>query len=76
MNELLEYLIKALVDHPDEVEISPVEGARTIIFEVRVSPDDMGKIIGKQGKIANALRTILKSAATRERKKVSMEIIS
>jgi predicted RNA-binding protein YlqC (UPF0109 family) len=76
MKELLEYLIKSLVDYPDEVEVQPVEGERTVIFEVRVAPDDMGKVIGKHGKIANALRTILKAAATKDGKKVSMEIIS
>ncbi len=76
MKELLEYLIKSLVDYPDEVEVQPVEGEKTIIFEVRVASDDMGKVIGKQGKIANALRTILKAAATKDGKKVSMEIIS
>ncbi|MDD3927417.1 MAG: KH domain-containing protein [bacterium] len=76
MKELLEYLVRALVDDPDQVEINPVEGDRTVIFEVKVAPDDMGKVIGKQGKIANALRTVLKAAATREGKKVSVEILS
>jgi len=76
MKELLEYLVRALVDDPDQVEINPVEGERAVIFEVKVAPDDMGKVIGKQGKIANALRTVLKAAATREGKKVSVEIVS
>jgi len=56
MKELLEYLIKSLVDYPDEVEVQPVEGERTVIFEVRVAPDDMGKVIGKHGSFTLAKR--------------------
>lgn len=75
MRELLEYLAKALVDKPDEVEVSQVEGERSVILELRVSPDDMGKVIGKQGRIAQALRTIVKAAAIKDGKRVMIEII-
>ncbi|MCL5038111.1 MAG: KH domain-containing protein [Chloroflexi bacterium] len=75
MKELLEYLAKALVDHPDEVKVSQVEGERSIILELRVDPEDMGKIIGKQGRIAQALRTLLKAASVKEGKRVMIEII-
>lgn len=75
MKELLEYLAKALVDKPEEVEVSQVEGERSVILELRVSPDDMGKVIGKQGRIAQALRTIVKAAAIKDGKRVMIEII-
>ena len=76
MKELVEMLVKALVDDPDSVSISEVEGERTVIYEVRVHPDNVGQVIGKQGRIANALRVVVKAAAVREGKKVSLEIIS
>ncbi len=75
MKELLEYLAKSLVDKPDDVEVSQVEGERSVILELRVSPDDMGKVIGKQGRIAQALRTIVKAAAVKDGKRVMIEII-
>lgn len=75
MQKLLEYLAKSLVDRPEEVNVSVVEGERSIILELRVAPDDMGKVIGKQGRIAQALRTIVKAAAVKEGKKVMVEII-
>jgi predicted RNA-binding protein YlqC (UPF0109 family) len=75
MKELLEYLAKSLVDKPEDVEVSQVEGERSVILELRVSPDDMGKVIGKQGRIAQALRTIVKAAAVKDGKRVMIEII-
>jgi len=75
MKDLLEYLAKSLVDKPDDVEVSQVEGERSVILELRVSPDDMGKVIGKQGRIAQALRTIVKAAAVKDGKRVMIEII-
>jgi predicted RNA-binding protein YlqC (UPF0109 family) len=75
MKELLEYLAKALVDKPEDVEVSQVEGERSVILELRVSPEDMGKVIGKQGRIAQALRTIVKAAAVKDGKRVMIEII-
>lgn len=75
MKELLEYLAKSLVDKPEEVEVSQIEGERSVILELRVSPEDMGKVIGKQGRIAQSLRTIVKAAAVRHGKRVMVEII-
>ncbi len=75
MKALLEYLAKALVDKPEDVEVSQVEGERSVILELRVSPEDMGKVIGKQGRIAQALRTIVKAAAVKDGKRVMIEII-
>ncbi|NLJ86083.1 MAG: KH domain-containing protein [Firmicutes bacterium] len=75
MKELVEFLAKALVDDPEAVQVSQVEGERSLILELRVAPDDMGKVIGKQGRIAKALRTVVKAAATKEGKMVHVEII-
>ena len=75
MKELLETLAKALVDKPDEVEVSIVEGERSVILQLRVAPDDVGKVIGKQGRIAKALRTIIKASSVKEGKKAVVEII-
>ena len=75
MKDLLEYLAKALVDDPAAVDVSLVEGEKSIILELRVAQGDMGKVIGKQGRIAQALRTIVRAAAVKEGKKVMVEII-
>jgi hypothetical protein len=75
MKELVEIIAKALVKNPDQVSVTSVEDNRVTVYEVRVAPDDMGKIIGKQGRIAKALRTVVKAAATRENKKVMVEIL-
>jgi len=75
LKEFLEKLVKALVDYPEDVEISQVEGGRSIILEIKVVPDDMGKVIGKQGRIAQSLRIIVKAAAAKKGKKVMMEIL-
>lgn len=75
MRELVEYIAKAIVDHPQEVEVNEVEGERSIIVELKVADSDMGKVIGKQGRIANAIRTVVKAAATRDGKRVIVEII-
>lgn len=75
MRELVEKLVQALVDHPEAVEVAEIKGERTIVYEVRVAENDLGKVIGKGGRIANALRTILKAAATKLGKKVSLEIL-
>ena len=71
----LELLIKALVEHPDEVVVTQIEGEGTIVFEVQVNPEDAGKIIGKKGKTINALRTIVRSSANIGTKKVIMELV-
>ena len=75
MKELLEYLAKALVDNPDDVRIEMIEGERSVILQLRVHPDDVGKVIGKQGRIANALRTLVKAAATKQGKSAMVEIL-
>jgi uncharacterized protein len=75
MKELLEYLARALVDHPDDVQIEVIEGERSVILQLRVHPDDIGKVIGKQGRIAQALRTLVKAAATKQGKNAIVEIL-
>ncbi|NLK51148.1 MAG: KH domain-containing protein [Syntrophomonadaceae bacterium] len=75
MKKLVEILARSLVDYPDKVEVNQVEGEKSIILELRVDEDDMGKVIGKQGKIAKAMRTVVKAAAAKEGKRVVLEII-
>lgn len=75
MKELLIYLAKAIVDSPDSVQVSEVQGERSTILELKVAPEDMGKVIGKQGRIAQALRTIVKAAAVKGGKRVMIEIM-
>lgn len=75
MKELLEAIVEALVDNPKEIVVNEIEGEKSIILEVRVAPDDMGKIIGKQGRIAKAIRTVMKAAAVKDNKRVVVEII-
>ncbi len=75
MKEILETIILNLVDNKDAVEIKQVDGEKSIIFEVRVAEEDMGKIIGKQGRLAKSIRTVLKAVASKEQKKVSIEFI-
>lgn len=75
MGELVEYIAKALVDNPDEVEVNELEGSQSIIIELKVAQEDMGKVIGKQGRIAKAIRTVVKAAAIKENKRVVVEII-
>ncbi len=75
MGELVEIIAKALVDNPDQVEVNEVEGTQSIIIELKVAEEDMGKIIGKQGRIAKAIRTVVKAAAIKENKRVVVEIL-
>lgn len=75
MKDLLEYLAKSLVDHPDEVHVSVTETESAVVLELAVAKDDIGKVIGKQGRIARALRTIVKAAAVRDGKRVVVEIV-
>ncbi len=75
MGELVKVIAKALVDNPDEVFVNEVEGNQSIIVELKVAPEDMGKVIGKQGRIAKAIRTVVKAAATKDNKRVIVEII-
>ena len=75
MKEVLETIIKNLVDSPEAIEIKEVEGEKTIVFEVKVAEGDMGKIIGRQGKIAQSIRTVMKAVANRKDKKATVEFI-
>lgn len=75
MKELVEVIAKALVDNPDGVQVNEISGEQSVILELRVAPEDMGKVIGKQGRIAKAIRTVVKAAATKENKRVVVEII-
>lgn len=76
MKNVLEIIAKALVDNPDQVDITEISNEdSTITLELRVAESDMGKVIGKQGRIAKALRTVVKAAASRENKKVSVDIV-
>ena len=75
MKELLEVIAKALVENPAQVKVNETTDQEGTLYELRVAPDDMGKIIGKQGRIAKAVRTVVKAAAVRENKKISIEIV-
>ena len=75
MKEILTSIISNLVDNKDEVEIKEIENEKTIVFEVKVAQSDMGKIIGRQGRIAKSIRTVVKAAGSKEHKKVSVEFI-
>ena len=74
MKELVEVIAKSLVDHPEDVRVEEKQQDRQVTLELRVDEDDMGKVIGRQGRIAKAMRTVVKAAATREIKKVSVDI--
>jgi predicted RNA-binding protein YlqC (UPF0109 family) len=75
MKEMLEMLVKSLVDNVDNVEITEKENENDVTLEIRVDPSDMGKIIGKQGRIAKAIRVLMRAFATKEGKKVNVEIL-
>ena len=75
MQAFLEYVVKGLVSHPDAVTVTPVEHDRTTIYELRLHPDDVGKVIGRQGRTARALRALLSAAGHRAHKRYTLEII-
>ncbi|HOO55674.1 MAG TPA: KH domain-containing protein [bacterium] len=75
MKDLLILLTKSIVDLPEEVSISEVEGEKAVVYEIKVAESDVGKVIGKHGRIINAIRTIVRAAAVKEGKKVSIELI-
>ncbi len=75
MKELITYISKALVDNPDEVNVSEVEGNQTSVLELQVAKEDLGKVIGKQGRTARAMRTILSAASAKVKKRTVLEII-
>jgi len=75
LKELVEKMAKALVDNPDKVEVVEIEGEKTTVIELKVAPEDLGKVIGRQGRTAKAMRTILSAAATKENKRAVLEIL-
>lgn len=75
MKELIEYIVKALVDNPDKVNVQEIAGEKSIIYELRVGEGDLGKVIGKEGRTAKAIRTIITAAAMKQGKRTVLEII-
>jgi predicted RNA-binding protein YlqC (UPF0109 family) len=75
MKELVEHIAKALVDKPEEVAVTAVEGEQSVVLELRVAPTDLGKVIGRQGRTARSLRTILNAAGMKLHKRFSLEIL-
>jgi len=75
MKELIDYIAKALVDNPEQVEVSEIEGNRTSVLELKVAKEDLGKVIGKQGRTARAMRTILSAASAKLKKRSVLEIL-
>lgn len=75
LKSLVEYIAKSLVDHPDRVDVNEIGGEKTTILELRVAEDDLGKIIGRHGRTAKAMRTVINAAATKERKRAVLEIL-
>ena len=75
MGELVAFIAKSLVDYPEQVSVKEVEGSQSVILELRVAEEDMGKVIGKQGRSAKAFRTVVKAAAIKDNKRVVVEIV-
>ena len=75
MKEILKTIIESLVDNKEAIEINEVDGEKSVVFEVKVAENDMGKVIGRQGKIAKSIRTVMKAVAAKEHKKVTVEFI-
>ena len=75
MKELLELIARSLVDHPDDVEITEVDGDEETVFELKVAREDLGKVIGKQGRTVRAIRTLVASAGVKQRKRFAFEIV-
>jgi len=76
MKELVEHIVKALVDKPNEIEVNEVQGETVTILEIKTAPEDVGKVIGREGRIANSIRTITKAAAAKQNKRITVEILS
>lgn len=75
LKDLVEYMAKTLVEDPSQVQVNVIEGLSSITLELRVAPDDMGRVIGKSGRIANAMRTLVRVAAMRQGKRATLEIV-
>lgn len=75
MQDLIEYMARSLVDHPEDVRVTEASGAHAVVYELRVRASDKGWVIGRQGRVANAMRTLLRVAATRKRRRAVLEIM-
>lgn len=75
LKELIEFIARALVDHPDQVEVAEIAGEQTVVLELRVAKQDLGKVIGKQGRTVKAMRSILSAASSKLRKRADLEIL-
>ena len=75
MKELIEYIAKSLVDDPSQVRVDEIEGTTSVVLELRVASEDMGRIIGKKGRVANAMRTLVRVVAAKQGKRVTLEIV-
>jgi predicted RNA-binding protein YlqC (UPF0109 family) len=75
LKELVEQIVKKLVDHPEQVSVTEISGEQATIIELRVSPDDLGKVIGKEGRTARSIRTLVHAAASKEHKRAVLEIL-
>jgi predicted RNA-binding protein YlqC (UPF0109 family) len=75
MKQLIEVIAKALVDHPEDVEVKEIEKDRLVVYELSVNSDDMGKVIGKQGRVAKALRTVVNAASLGSKKRITIDIV-
>ncbi|HIQ01428.1 MAG TPA: KH domain-containing protein [Anaerolineales bacterium] len=75
MKDLVEYIAKALADNPSQVNVSEIEGESSLILELRVAPEDMGRIIGRDGRTANAMRSLVRVLAAKQGKRVTLEIV-
>lgn len=75
MKDIVEYIAKSLVDDPSQVEVKEIGGSQQTILELKVAPEDMGRVIGRSGRVANAMRTLLRVAASKQGKRVTLEIV-
>lgn len=75
MKELIEYIARSLVDDPSQVNVTEIEGETSVILELRVAPEDMGRVIGRNGRVANAMRVLLRVIAAKQGKRVTLEIV-
>ncbi len=75
LRDLIEHIVRSLVDHPDQVRVTEVDGEKTVVFELRCHPDDIGKVIGKNGKTVSAIRTLLTTAAARQNRRAMLEVV-